>query len=254
MIKFFRKIRQRLLSENRFSKYLVYAIGEILLVVIGILIALQINNWSEENKTDNRQSNYLELIKNEMSNNLDALKFEKQRLNEALIGMRELVALCDRPSAEITEKEFSSSWTKVFSKTIRFRHEDGAMKELISSGVLNDINNDHIRNTLAAWEGMIEKVIIQEQEVNSYIQKGNNYLERHGSVRTIIDDNNGNGWWQIDKSPRPDSNKSLLDSQEFENILVFAIGTGQALHDYQYNKLEEEIESMIDKIDLDLQQ
>ena len=50
MIKFFRKIRQRLLTENKFSKYLLYAFGEILLVVIGILIALQINNWNEEVK------------------------------------------------------------------------------------------------------------------------------------------------------------------------------------------------------------
>lgn len=50
MIKFFRKIRQKLLSENKFSKYLLYAIGEIVLVVIGILIALQINNWNERQK------------------------------------------------------------------------------------------------------------------------------------------------------------------------------------------------------------
>ena len=48
MIKFFRRIRQQLLSENKFSKYLLYAIGEVVLVVIGILIALQINNWNEE--------------------------------------------------------------------------------------------------------------------------------------------------------------------------------------------------------------
>ncbi len=50
MIKFFRKIRQRLLSENKFSKYLIYAIGEIVLVVIEILIALQINTWNESRK------------------------------------------------------------------------------------------------------------------------------------------------------------------------------------------------------------
>jgi len=43
MLKFFRRIRQELLSENHFSKYLLYALGEILLVVIGILIALQVN-------------------------------------------------------------------------------------------------------------------------------------------------------------------------------------------------------------------
>ncbi|MCW5518178.1 DUF6090 family protein [Muriicola sp. Z0-33] len=50
MIKFFRKIRQRLLTENKFSKYLIYAVGEIVLVVIGILIALSINNWNELKK------------------------------------------------------------------------------------------------------------------------------------------------------------------------------------------------------------
>ena len=52
MIKFFRHIRQRLLSENKTGKYLKYAIGEIILVVIGILIALQINNWNEQRKVD----------------------------------------------------------------------------------------------------------------------------------------------------------------------------------------------------------
>lgn len=50
MIKFFRKIRQQLLTENKFSKYMIYAIGEIILVVIGILIALGINNWNENRK------------------------------------------------------------------------------------------------------------------------------------------------------------------------------------------------------------
>ena len=51
MIKFFRKIRQKLVTEKRFSKYLIYAIGEIILVVIGILIALSINNWNEDKKS-----------------------------------------------------------------------------------------------------------------------------------------------------------------------------------------------------------
>ncbi len=52
MIKFFRKIRQKLLTENRFSKYLIYAIGEIVLVMVGILLALQVNNWNELRKKD----------------------------------------------------------------------------------------------------------------------------------------------------------------------------------------------------------
>ena len=50
MIKFFRKIRQNLLTENKFSKYLIYAIGEIILVVIGIMMALSINEWKNEKR------------------------------------------------------------------------------------------------------------------------------------------------------------------------------------------------------------
>ncbi|MGB5395146.1 MAG: DUF6090 family protein, partial [Lutimonas sp.] len=50
MISFFRKIRQNLLSQRNTSKYLKYALGEIILVVLGILIALQVNNWNELRK------------------------------------------------------------------------------------------------------------------------------------------------------------------------------------------------------------
>ena len=63
MIKFFRQIRKTMVKENRTSKYLLYAIGEIILVVIGILIALQINQNAENKKTDNtRQDYYVQLL------------------------------------------------------------------------------------------------------------------------------------------------------------------------------------------------
>src|SRR6056300_1690800 len=63
MIKFFRKIRQNLIMENKTGKYLKYAIGEIVLVVIGILIALQINNWNEHRKLQSEELNLLADIK-----------------------------------------------------------------------------------------------------------------------------------------------------------------------------------------------
>lgn len=58
MIKFFRRIRQQLISENKFSRYLLYAVGEIILVVVGILIALQLNLKSENRKIDVERQNY----------------------------------------------------------------------------------------------------------------------------------------------------------------------------------------------------
>ena len=62
MINFFRKIRQRLLAENRFSRYLLYSIGEIVLVMIGILMALQVNNWNEERKQNKSEISILKSL------------------------------------------------------------------------------------------------------------------------------------------------------------------------------------------------
>lgn len=73
MIQFFRRIRQQLLGENKFTKYLIYAIGEIFLVVIGILIALQINNWNESNKLHQREVSLLRELKSNLEVNVDNL-------------------------------------------------------------------------------------------------------------------------------------------------------------------------------------
>ena len=73
MIKFFRKIRQKLISENKFSKYLLYAIGEIILVVIGILIALQINNANEVAKQQKQQKIYETNLITELHSDLKTL-------------------------------------------------------------------------------------------------------------------------------------------------------------------------------------
>ena len=69
MIKFFRKIRQNMIKENKVSKYLLYAIGEIVLVVFGILIALQLNNWNELKKKNEKEKVFLREIISDLSYN-----------------------------------------------------------------------------------------------------------------------------------------------------------------------------------------
>ena len=84
MIKFFRKIRQNLLSEGKAGKYFKYAIGEIVLVVIGILIALQINNWNETRKKEEQFISSLEQLYNKITD--DAWRYEYMiRENENVI-------------------------------------------------------------------------------------------------------------------------------------------------------------------------
>ncbi|MGB5402855.1 MAG: DUF6090 family protein, partial [Robiginitalea sp.] len=80
MLRFFRSIRQRLLTDNKFSKYLLYALGEIALVMIGILLALQVNNWNEERKQNHLETVYLNRLHNELKKDISTFSNEIQRL------------------------------------------------------------------------------------------------------------------------------------------------------------------------------
>jgi predicted negative regulator of RcsB-dependent stress response len=84
MIKFFRKIRQKMLIENKTGKYFKYAIGEIILVVIGILIALQINNWNENRLEKIEEQSFLSNLHNEFSQNKKALKTALEMFDTSL--------------------------------------------------------------------------------------------------------------------------------------------------------------------------
>jgi len=116
MINFFRKIRENMIKENRVSKYILYAIGEIVLVVIGILIALSINNWNEQKKTEEKTKSSLLALRNDLildtlliNKNLPEIKFQFQ-LNESL---RTRIA---KPKAtldtliQIARYEFNPNW------------------------------------------------------------------------------------------------------------------------------------------------
>jgi hypothetical protein len=85
MLKIFRKIRQSLLTQNKFSKYLLYAIGEIVLVVIGILIALSINNWNSERINRKQEKEYLSRLVVDLEKDLDNLQSTFTRYQQKLI-------------------------------------------------------------------------------------------------------------------------------------------------------------------------
>ncbi|MUU79446.1 DUF6090 family protein [Winogradskyella endarachnes] len=80
MIKFFRKIRYNLVETGKTGKYLKYAVGEIVLVVIGILIALQINNWNEKRKTNNTLENYYHQIITELAKDYNRIHYDLNNL------------------------------------------------------------------------------------------------------------------------------------------------------------------------------
>ncbi|MFT4667682.1 MAG: sensor domain CHASE-containing protein [Gammaproteobacteria bacterium] len=89
MTKFFRKIRQNLLLEGKTEMYLKYVIGEIVLVVIGILIALQINNWNEDRKQQSKIKSVYSVIKSDLK--YDVEKFDKIIKSMSIVDISLLV-------------------------------------------------------------------------------------------------------------------------------------------------------------------
>jgi len=135
-----------MIKENKVSKYILYAIGEIVLVVIGILIALQINNNNEDRKARKLEIKYLKNlqldIQTELKNNDTIIAF---RDNKAKVGAQMLEFKKLETAQDIFE--FEGKIQTVFWWTT-FIPTNNTYKELLSSGNLNFIKNDSIKNYL----------------------------------------------------------------------------------------------------------
>tara|TARA_R110001632_G_scaffold232735_1_gene374409 strand:- start:1565 stop:2317 length:753 start_codon:yes stop_codon:yes gene_type:complete len=170
MIKFFRKIRQQLLMENKNSRYFKYAIGEIILVVIGILIALQVSNWNQQRlETKNLYSYYKKiveeleqevLITNWQIKNIDSLRIMQKRVLEILKtkdknDIPELITVLGAvptawgtsQTAEIFDEFMSQGFlSKVDDEDLKDALRE--LQDLMKDFQLNDIYVDNQYNTL----------------------------------------------------------------------------------------------------------
>ncbi|MBO6792372.1 MAG: hypothetical protein JJ895_00585 [Balneolaceae bacterium] len=158
MFKFFRRIRQNLLSDNKITKYLIYSIGEIVLVVIGILIALQVNNWNEDRKELVIEQQILKQLKVEYQNNLDQLNEKIQMRNEALEASNILLSYIDDPET-LDEPTFYYSLVMI----IRDPTFDPIKNDIIGTEKLRNIRNDTLVQYLSNWSSEVFQV--QELEL-----------------------------------------------------------------------------------------
>ena len=134
MLRFFRQLRQRLLSENRISQYLLYAVGEIVLVVIGILIALQVNNWNEDRKKRQLKASYKTSLINDLASDtlmLGRMIHENSRALQALNLQKERILGSETPIdtlVKIARDEFEPELNT------RFQYHRNTWNTVISSG------------------------------------------------------------------------------------------------------------------------
>ena len=256
MIKFFRQIRQRLLTENKFSKYLLYAIGEIVLVVIGILIALQLNNLNEIDKAKDTEILYLNALHDEFSNNL--IEVERvMKLNAK--GLAYANALLDKMGTsdlDLTEKVFDSLMYRTIVAEIQYRPSPGTLIELVNSGKLSIISNRELRLKLASWDGILTSVLFQEEEHSKPRYKLIDLMNKWGNGRKSLKNALANNRFalEISNSPFKLSSKVLLKNIEFDNQLTFFFITGSFLNAYFYSDLKDNIENTLKQLQSELDQ
>ena len=179
MIKFFRKIRYDLMEKNKTGKYLKYALGEIILVVIGILIALTINNWNENRKLHNQEIIYLNNLKNDINIQIQML--------DVYIDFEDIII--DQTKDIIKHYELNdgfynmdSIFPKLNDLTIRwtFSNANTTLMQMLNSDQINIIQNRQLKEELIKYNQQID-FFAKNTNIN------NTNLVDNFTTRTFID-------------------------------------------------------------------
>ena len=164
MIKFFRKIRQGLLSEGKTGKYLKYAIGEIVLVMIGILLALQVSNWNQEHKDRISERKLLENIHRDFIQNKVSFDSVKAINYRGLNALEKIVALLPLNSDTLKHAAYNE-----YSKDIKimtYNPYSSSVESAVNSNALQLIQDENLQKYLVSWKDVFldyqedEKIIV----------------------------------------------------------------------------------------------
>ena len=179
MIKFFRNIRKKLAAENKFMAYSRYAIGEIILVVVGILIALQINNWNKGIIEQTQESNYLKNLKRDLNDQIlsvdEQIIYETRFIDAASYLIRYFNSNSFKDLDSLFFKKLSDLHTR---KT--FVVNDPTYTDLLSSGNIDLIKEQIFKDKLIQYYHELERIEKVIQNNNSFLvdeQFGSKFLD-----------------------------------------------------------------------------
>ena len=173
MFRFIRKLRQRLLTENKFSKYLLYAVGEILLVVIGILIALQLDTWNENRIENSKKDYYLKAINSDF-------KANKLGFEAVLKGNKENIDISDQLISmfPITDENvdsvlavYATRGTSI-ERLFTFDPNHSSLEALLNSPVLDQVKNKDLERYLITWRQVYEDFKENESRFGLFVTNG----------------------------------------------------------------------------------
>ena len=145
-----------MLTENKFRKYMTYAVGEVILVVIGILIAVSINNWNQERQLKNEEKVILKNIHTEFLENKNALKLGLEKNNQSCKASITLLNLVGQKRERIQQQNLDSL-IYVMLENGSFTPSENTISDLLQSGKLQLLQNDNLKNLLYKWTRNLKK-------------------------------------------------------------------------------------------------
>jgi hypothetical protein len=220
MITLFRRFRQRLLTENKFSKYLLYAIGEIILVVIGILIALAINNNNNYNSQRKIEREYLTALQSEFETNLSKINTSIKVNEQRIQTLEKVLTLFNKNVRDtIRPQTISQLLGPILGSDIQYTPATGVLNDVISSGKLNIILNKNLRQDLASFESTINYLGTQLNDADFTQRNLTSLFFKNGSARTVVSDLKIIDL-EFESTSTKTDNKAIFNSIEFENYLV----------------------------------
>jgi len=235
------------MSENKTSVYLIYAVGEVVLVVFGILIALQIDNWNENKRIRNTEQQYLLALKDEFSFNMGELDriMDRNQLNfENAVSVLENTGPGD---PAITDEELGRLLRGSLSTETQFYPNQGVLDEIISSGKLSIFNNKELRFAISSWSGSLYRVRLQEQELLAMRSRTIELVRNTSSLRK------GLGvaleYFGIEQTKFEEGILHLLKSVTFEGHMTGVATMSFNLNNNYYPKLIEEMDKILQLID-----
>ena len=174
MIKFYRKIRQNLLMGNlpteqagKTGKYLKYAIGEIVLVVVGILIALSLNTWNANRLNKIEEIQLLKQLKIELIKNQEQLIAKEKLRTRSIKSSLRILELFDDPSIVKNQDEIDGHLA-IMIPNYTFDPSDGIIMQLLEGGKLSLIENDSLRNDISKWSSLLAELAEEEQDFKTH--------------------------------------------------------------------------------------
>jgi len=253
MIKFFRHIRFDLMEKNKTGKYLKYAIGEIVLVVIGILIALSINNWNEKIKNRKQESQILLQLKDEYQENLTEIDLKISMRKDMLDACTRLLGYYDNSKTWTLADSVASDFTKTLY-TPTFNPVVGVTSELLSSGKLYLIQNKRLKPMLTNWTGVTNRLIEYEEDLRSHNENQYApYLKQYHSYRNLF-----NGLWDREElnSKRKDKSvliEELINDENLEDYII-SIASSILVTEKESEIVRQHITDILEIINLELNQ